>query len=99
MHERSARTRENRAVSLFRFAPSRGPRWQLGVQAAIGMSVPIAVMTLLGHPTLGFIAGSGAFTVLFAGAAPVVERARRATICSRSDQRSMALALHRRGCY
>ncbi|GAA1534554.1 hypothetical protein HD600_001753 [Microbacterium ginsengiterrae] len=63
-------------MSLFAFAPSRGPRWQLGVQAAIGMAVPIAVMTLIGQPTLGFIAGSGAFTVLFAGAAPVVERAR-----------------------
>lgn len=63
-------------MSLFSFAPSRGPRWQLGLQAAIGMAVPIAVMTLLGHPTLGYIAASGAFTVLFAGAAPVVERAR-----------------------
>jgi hypothetical protein len=63
-------------VSLFAFAPSRGPRWQLGLQAAIGMAAPIAVMTLLGDPTLGYIAGSGAFTVLFAGAAPVVDRAR-----------------------
>lgn len=63
-------------MSLFAFAPSRGPRWQLGLQAAIGMAVPIAVMTLIGHPTLGYIAGSGAFTVLFAGAAPVVERVR-----------------------
>jgi hypothetical protein len=63
-------------VSLFRIAPSRGPRWQLGLQAAIGMSVPIAVMTLFGQPTLGFIAGSGAFTVLFAGSAPVVDRVR-----------------------
>lgn len=40
------------------------------------MTVPIAVMTLLGFPILGYIAASGAFTVLFAGAAPVVERAR-----------------------
>lgn len=40
------------------------------------MAAPIAVMTLLGQPALGFIAGSGAFTVLFAGAAPVVDRAR-----------------------
>lgn len=63
-------------MSLFAFAPSRGPRWQLGLQAAIGIAVPIAVMTLLGQSTLGYIAGSGAFTVLFAGAAPVVERAR-----------------------
>lgn len=63
-------------MSLFAFAPSRGPRWQLGLQAAVGMAMPIAVMTALGHPTLGYIAGSGAFTVLFAGAAPVVERAR-----------------------
>lgn len=46
------------------------------MQAAIGMTVPIAVMTLLGFPILGYVAASGAFTVLFAGAAPVVERAR-----------------------
>lgn len=63
-------------MSLFAFAPSRGPRWQLGLQAGIGLAVPIAVMTLLGRPTLGYIAAAGAFTVLFAGAAPVVERAR-----------------------
>lgn len=63
-------------MSLFAFAPSRGPRWQLGLQAAIGLTAPIVVMTMLGMPTLGFVAASGAFTVLFAGAAPVVERAR-----------------------
>lgn len=38
--------------------------------------MPIAVMTLLGEPVLGFIAASGAFTVLFAGFSPVVERAK-----------------------
>lgn len=63
-------------MSLFAFGPSPGPRWQLGLQAALGLAVPIAVMTLLGRPTLGFIAASGAFTVLFAGFSPVVERAR-----------------------
>ena len=63
-------------MSLFAFGPSPGPRWQLGLQAALGLAVPIAVMTLLGQPILGFIAASGAFTVLFAGFSPVVERAR-----------------------
>ncbi|PKI90744.1 FUSC family protein [Actinomycetales bacterium SN12] len=63
-------------MSLFAFGPSRGPRWQLGLQAALGIAVPIAAMTLLGQPMLGYIAASGAFTVLFAGSLPVVERAR-----------------------
>lgn len=63
-------------MSLFVFGPSRGPRWQIGVQAALGIGVPIAVMTLLGRPTLGYIAASGAFTVLYATSASVRERAR-----------------------
>lgn len=63
-------------MSLFAFGPSRGPRWQIGVQAALGMTVPIAVMTLLGQPMLGYIAASGAFTVLFVSTAPVVDRLR-----------------------
>lgn len=63
-------------MNLFAFAPSHGPRWQLGLQAAIGMAAPIAVMTLIGLPAFGFIAASGAFTVLFAGTAAVVDRAR-----------------------
>ncbi|MGW9627954.1 FUSC family protein [Microbacterium sp. NPDC055521] len=62
-------------MSLFAFGPSRGPRWQLGLQAALGIAVPVAVMTMLGQPMLGYIAASGAFTVLFAGSLPVVERA------------------------
>lgn len=61
-------------MSLFAFGPSPGPRWQLGLQAALGLAVPIAVMTVLGQPVLGFIAASGAFTVLFAGFSPFVER-------------------------
>ncbi|WP_243232767.1 FUSC family protein [Microbacterium sp. CIAB417] len=63
-------------MSLFAFGPSRGPRWPIGLQAAVGLAAPIAVMTLLGQPALGYIAASGAFTVLFAGSSPVVERAR-----------------------
>ncbi|MGF2948980.1 FUSC family protein [Microbacterium alcoholitolerans] len=63
-------------MSLFAFAPSRGPRWQIGLQAALGIGVPIAVMTLLGQPVLGYIAASGAFTVLYATSSPVVDRAR-----------------------
>lgn len=63
-------------MSLFAFGPSRGPRWPVALQAALGLSVPIAAMTLLGEPSLGCVAASGAFTVLFAGASPAVERAR-----------------------
>lgn len=63
-------------MSLFAFAPSRGRRWPLALQAALGISVPIAVMTLAGEPALGYIAASGAFTVLFLGSAAVVDRAR-----------------------
>lgn len=63
-------------MSLFAFGPSRGPRWQLGLQAALGIAVPIAVMTVVDQPMLGYIAASGAFTVLFAGTLPVIERAR-----------------------
>ncbi|GAB3632452.1 FUSC family protein [Microbacterium shaanxiense] len=63
-------------MSLFAFGPSPGPRWQLGLQAALAFAVPITLMTMLGQPVLGFIAASGAFTVLFAGFSPVVERAR-----------------------
>jgi len=42
----------------------------------MGIGVPIAVMTILGQPSLGYIAASGAFTVLYAGSAPTVDRAR-----------------------
>lgn len=63
-------------MSLFALAPKRGPRWHLATQAALGIAVPIAVMTLLGEASLGYVAASGAFTVLFAGTAPVVDRAR-----------------------
>lgn len=70
------RREDNRDVSLFAFGPSPGPRWQLGLQAALAFAVPITLMTVLGQPVLGFIAASGAFTVLFAGFSPVVDRAR-----------------------
>lgn len=40
------------------------------------MAAPVTLMTLLGLPALGYIAAAGTFTVLFAGAAPVVDRAR-----------------------
>lgn len=63
-------------MSLFAFGPSHGPRWPIGLQAALGIAAPIAVMTLIGRPALGFVAASGAFTVLFAGSSPVRERAK-----------------------
>lgn len=63
-------------MSLFALSPSRGPRWPVATQAALGIAVPIAVMSLLGLAPLGYVAASGAFTVLFAGAAPTVDRVR-----------------------
>lgn len=63
-------------MSLFALSPSRGPRWPVATQAALGITVPIAVMSLLGQAPLGYVAASGAFTVLFAGSAPAVDRIR-----------------------
>lgn len=63
-------------MSLFAFAPSRGRRWHLALQASIGIAAPIALLSLLGHAPLGYVAATGAFTVLYAGSAPVVDRAR-----------------------
>jgi len=68
--------RKNGSVSLFAFGPSRGPSWQIGLQAGASMVLPIVVMTILGNPQLGYIAGSGAFVALFGRAFPVAERAR-----------------------
>lgn len=63
-------------MSLFAFTPHPVPRWPIATQEALSIALPIIVMTLLGHPELGYIAGTGAFTVLFAGISPVVERAK-----------------------
>lgn len=63
-------------MSFFALRPAPAPRWPLATQAALGIAVPIAVMTMLGRPELGYVAAAGAFTVLFAAALPTVERAR-----------------------
>jgi hypothetical protein len=62
--------------SLFRLAPAPGPRWAIGLRAAIAMAVPIAAMTLFGRPDLGFQAATGAFVALYGTHLPVLERAR-----------------------
>ncbi|MDQ7878153.1 FUSC family protein [Microbacterium sp. QXD-8] len=62
--------------SLFRLAPAPAPRWGIGLRAAIAMTVPIAVMTLLGRPDLGFQAATGAFVALYGTHLPVLERLR-----------------------
>lgn len=63
-------------MSLFAFAPSRGRRWPLALQAAVGIAAPIALMSGLGAAPLGYIAATGAFTVLFLGAASTRDRVR-----------------------
>lgn len=62
--------------SLFRLAPAPAPRWPIGLRAAIAMAVPLAVMTALGRPDLGFPAATGAFVALYGTQLPVLERAR-----------------------
>ncbi|MFJ4253473.1 FUSC family protein [Microbacterium sp. NPDC090003] len=80
-------------MSLFAFAPSRGPRWPLALQAAICIAAPIAVLTVVGQAPLGYIAASGAFTVLYAGSAAVVDRARVLPIVAVSLLLSAALGI------
>jgi len=62
--------------SLFRLAPAPAPRWPIGLRAAIAMAVPIALMSVLGRPDLGFQAATGAFVALYGTHLPVVERVR-----------------------
>ncbi len=50
--------------SLVSFAPS-GPRWPVGLQAALAISIPVAVGTLAGNTGLGIQASMGAFTALY----------------------------------
>lgn len=63
-------------MRLFAFSPSARPRWPLALQATVALGAPIAVGMLTGHPMPGFIAASGAFTVIFGAALPITERAR-----------------------
>ncbi|MFD4960448.1 FUSC family protein [Microbacterium sp. NPDC058389] len=63
-------------TSLFRLAPAPAPRWPIGLRAAIAMAVPIALMSLLGRPDLGFQAATGAFVALYGTHLPVIERVR-----------------------
>ncbi|MGN6221327.1 MAG: FUSC family protein [Microbacterium sp.] len=63
-------------ASLFRLAPAPGPRWAIGLRAAIAMAVPIAAMSLMGRADLGFQAATGAFVALYGTHLPVIERVR-----------------------
>lgn len=63
-------------ASLFRLTPAPGPRWAIGLRAAIAMAVPIATMSLIGRPDLGFQAATGAFVALYGTHLPVIERVR-----------------------
>lgn len=63
-------------ASLIRFGAAPAPRWPLATQAALAVAVPIAVMTLLGRPELGYQAASGAFAALFASHLAAIDRVR-----------------------
>jgi uncharacterized membrane protein YccC len=50
--------------SLITFAPS-APRWPVGLQAGLALSLPIAIGALAGNTGLGIQASMGAFTALY----------------------------------
>ncbi|WP_191089259.1 FUSC family protein [Microbacterium radiodurans] len=61
--------------SLARFGPSPGPRWHLGLQAAVAMTVPVGTLSLLGHESIALLAATGAFATLYGGRLAPRERA------------------------
>ncbi|MDN4475272.1 FUSC family protein [Demequina sp. SYSU T00192] len=66
-----------RAVaSLGTMHPYEGRRWPVALQAAVAMATPAAVGVLVGHPSTGLLASSGAFTTLYAAHRSPAERAR-----------------------
>ena len=77
-HDAGAWRRELRHAvgSLFRLSPAPGPRWPIGLRAAVAMAVPIAVMTVLGRADLGFQAATGAFVALYGTHLPLLDRVR-----------------------
>jgi hypothetical protein len=75
-HRRGLAVAVDAIASLFRLAPSHGPRWPVATQAAISITVPIAVMSLVGMPQLGFQAAAGAFTALHVSSLRPRERAK-----------------------
>lgn len=63
--------------SLFVLSPGPpGPRHWIATRAALSMGIPLAVLTLVGRPDLGLMAGTGAFLALFVAGAAAAERAR-----------------------
>lgn len=62
--------------SFYTLREPTGPRWPIALQGGVSIAAPIAVMTLLGHPDLGYQAASGAFTALYLSNLRPVDRAR-----------------------
>jgi MFS family permease len=50
-------------------------RWPIAVATGLAIGVPIALLTLLGHPTYGLIASTGGFIALYLADRPRRERA------------------------
>jgi len=62
--------------SLYTLRPAPGPRWPVALQASLSVAGPIAVMTALGHPEIGYQAATGAFTALHVAQLRPGERAK-----------------------
>lgn len=73
---RAARALGSAFSSLFVLRPAPAPRWPLALQAALAISLPIAVLTLLGRPDIGYQAASGAFAALYASNRAAIDRVR-----------------------
>ena len=56
--------------------PPGPPRVWIAVRAALSISVPFAVLTLLGHPEIGLQFAAGSFVALFAAGNAAAERAK-----------------------
>lgn len=76
--ERSMRMNDIRKAvrSLTQFNPPPAPRYGVATRAALAISVPFAILALLGYPEIGLQAAAGAFTALYAASATVKERAK-----------------------
>ena len=66
---------ERVVLSLVRM-PKGPARYGVATRAALAMSMPVALLTLLGHQEIGLMTAAGAFTALFAAQASARERAK-----------------------
>lgn len=65
-----------RAVRSLGALPPAAPRTSIALRAMLSLAVPLALMTLLGHPEIGLQAAAGAFVSIYAASLGAAERAK-----------------------